>query len=327
MSSEINSKEYWDRRFQEDWEMKNGRQQTAVFYNLLISNIPQFVFEFIKRKSDSINDVGCALGEGTALLQKAFKTNSLVGTDFSETAIENAKKNFNHIQFEVQDVLTSKKKYDVIIASNIIEHFPKPFDVLQKVLSNSKQIAIVMIPFQEDKENMEKEHSQAFDFKDFKLLTNDFSLIYSKEINLIGTPDGEYWYGRQLLLIYGKRTLFPIENLTIDNYIMDKNDKALLNSTIEIESLKGKLRDRELLKTQIEGLKKDVMEKSSEIEGLEKDIVEKSSVIEGLEKDVMEKSSVIDRIHSSRLWHIISRYHTFLNHHPRIKRIIAQFRR
>lgn len=303
MSDEINSKEYWDDRFQKDWEIKNGRQQTEVFYNLLIKNIPNFVKEFIRNNSDTINDVGCALGEGTVLLQKIFKNNSLIGTDFSETAIKNAKKNFKDIQFEVQNVLTSKKKYDVIIASNIIEHFPKPFDVLQKVLDNSKQIAIVMIPFQEDKNNMEKEHSQSFDFEDFRLFTNDFCLIYSKEINLMGTPDGAYWYGKQLLLIYGKKNLFPIENLTLNNYIMDKNENKLLSSTTELENFKKDLEstmaNQKILNTKIERLN----------------------------ESIMAKSSIIDSIYSSRSWHAISRYRSFLNKHPKIKKIIQHIKR
>jgi len=181
-NSTINSKVYWDKRFKEDWEEKNGREQTRAFYALLLKELPDFVTQLIETKSSTINDIGCALGEGTQLIQTRFPKQLVEGTDFSSAAIANAKQKYPNLKFDVQDINHLPKAYDVMIASNVVEHFKNPLSILKKIIKSTKKLAIIMLPFQEEIKYLISEHTQSFDFKDFPIAIDDSLLIYSKEI-------------------------------------------------------------------------------------------------------------------------------------------------
>jgi len=47
MNSEyqINSKDYWNWRYKENWETYNGSEQTAYFANILLSNTLESIFK------------------------------------------------------------------------------------------------------------------------------------------------------------------------------------------------------------------------------------------------------------------------------------------
>ncbi len=121
----INTKEYWDKRFETgSWEKCGGREQS---FNFARSQI-----EYLKIPHDikgSIIDFGCGMGDAFPVYRKYFKEAKLTGIDFSASAIKKSKEKYGHIaDFYVGDQF-SVPETDIIIASNTFEH-----------LSNDKEI-------------------------------------------------------------------------------------------------------------------------------------------------------------------------------------------
>jgi len=91
------------------------------------------VFKYVKDKSNlKILEVGCGYGYLTYALN--YLKHETVGIDISATAIGFALKNFGN-NFVCSDIESfakkSKKKYDLIIALEVIEHLPNPLKFLQ----------------------------------------------------------------------------------------------------------------------------------------------------------------------------------------------------
>jgi SAM-dependent methyltransferase len=59
----------------------------------------------IDRPIKSIIDIGCATGEVTCLLSKKYSNASIVGIDFTESAIRRAKAKYANLQFRVGSIL------------------------------------------------------------------------------------------------------------------------------------------------------------------------------------------------------------------------------
>ena len=97
----INSKEYWEERFSTgDWDTYGGQDQTYFFYELALSNLPQWLISDIKENNLSIIDIGCAEGIGTALLKGSFSRSRVVGIDFSKSAIQQAEERYVQCEFK-----------------------------------------------------------------------------------------------------------------------------------------------------------------------------------------------------------------------------------
>jgi len=47
----INSMDYWDNRFQTNWENFLGREQTEFFINLLLENLPKWFLSELEEKN------------------------------------------------------------------------------------------------------------------------------------------------------------------------------------------------------------------------------------------------------------------------------------
>lgn len=95
------------------------------------------------KKEDTILDIGCGRGELAYALSLSGAT--VVGLDYSKDAINIAKKTFNsisgeHLEYIATDVAAynTGKKFDIIIASDIVEHIEK--NKLEKVLQKVNEL-------------------------------------------------------------------------------------------------------------------------------------------------------------------------------------------
>ena len=83
----------------------------------------------------TVVDIGCGTGNYTEILPHSIS--EYLGLDFSKKMIEEAKNKYKHrnYNFRVFDIMSDsiKKKYDVIIASGLLEYFDKPTIVLNKI--------------------------------------------------------------------------------------------------------------------------------------------------------------------------------------------------
>lgn len=279
----VNSNEYWDERFEKDWEIYEGQQQTSFFVNLLIQNLPEWIKDqFVNSR---VCDAGCAEGQGTKLFKDAFPNTTVEGIDFSEVAIEKAKLLFPNIHFCKDDVYNLKNSYDSIFISNVLEHFEQPFGVVESLLKKVNKHLIIMVPFQEVE--MLKEHFYRFDYNSFPINIGDFSLSYFKELDC-RVLEHTLWAGKQAIVIYTKTSennssVLDINTIQMDEkylYDIDRKVSKQANQIQELSDWGARLHNENLEKDRlILELNEKINTISLWIQNFDQQIVEKDSTI------------------------------------------------
>ena len=69
---EVNSEEYWNRRFRGDWDNNDGDKQSLFFANQAIEMFPGWLRGILENGGKTFCDWGCAEGDGTDLLAKTY---------------------------------------------------------------------------------------------------------------------------------------------------------------------------------------------------------------------------------------------------------------
>ncbi|MFD1358955.1 methyltransferase domain-containing protein [Fictibacillus halophilus] len=220
----VNSKQYWDYRFKNDWNNFDGKQQTKFFANLIINNLPHFIKEILNN-GVKVCDIGCAEGQAVEEYSLKYPNCKVVGIDFSNQAIHNAKELYPDNDFFCLDIQNLNFKNDILISSNTLEHFLNPYPIIDSLLSNTSKHLILLLPFQENKSNMANEHHYRFDFESFPLVINDFVLSFHKIIDCSKINRGKFWNGSQILIIYSK-----ISELQNESLKSIKNDDCYLEN-------------------------------------------------------------------------------------------------
>ncbi len=197
----LNSKEYWDCRFKSnDWQRHQGDEQTLHFYTLLVNCLPESIQDEINVQKYSVVDFGCAQGEGTEFFATSLPSADVTGVDISEDGIEIAKRKNKKASFLATDLTKYNGFWDVLISSNTMEHFFKPWYILEQLSTKVTKYIIILVPF--DQAGIPNdEHFYSFNYKNIPERIKDFKLIYTK----IAYPDPKFWGERQILLIYKKQ--------------------------------------------------------------------------------------------------------------------------
>lgn len=194
----LNSRGYWNSRFSKDWETKGGNLQTRLFMEKLVANIPDSTIKEIRINKYSICDIGCAMGDGCRVLKKKFYKNSITGIDFSKAAIDKAIQLYGKTcEFEIGDIETIERKFDVIVLSNVLEHFKNPIEIIQKLEKNVGRYILIMVPY--DEKSICPEHVSFFKINSFPIKLEG---LYRKSVKTINAKD--VWNGQQYLVIYEK---------------------------------------------------------------------------------------------------------------------------
>lgn len=195
--SEVNTKEYWNKRFEEgDWEKYDGDIQSRFFAELACKMFPLFLQMDLQKNNWTVQDIGCAEGGGTAYLAKHFPACRFVGMDFSDAAIAKASQHYPQCRFEVADVYQELPKADVIFSSNMLEHLKDVHSVFSKLCNLSTKYTILLLPF-EDESDID-EHINRFEDSFFPLVVGQAYLEYCETVDC----DSPYWKGKQILLVY-----------------------------------------------------------------------------------------------------------------------------
>lgn len=248
---QINSKAYWENRFETDWNEHEGNAQTAFFAKLLCEQLPENFVEEVKMEGYSVCDMGCAEGDAIPALCERLGLN-VDGMDFSETAIRKAKEKYPSSNFWTGDLLalSTEKKYDVVISSNVLEHFSEPWKVLENLTSVAQKYVVVMMPYNETLSI--DEHMYRFSEENIPLVVNGFTLQY------VSTVDGRDYEGTlypdsQILLIYKKGWTTDIVLSSLTGGIVpsrEKYEKEL--QELEFKQLELEFRQLELEFRQLE---------------------------------------------------------------------------
>lgn len=292
----INSKEYWENRFATgDWDDFGGQEQTRFFYQLALDNLPQWLISDIQENDLSIVDIGCAEGAGTDLFKRKFSRSRVVGVDFSEAAINQAKERYRQCEFECNDINDIQERFDVIISSNVLEHLKDPFIQLDRLVELVDKYCIIILPFQEEK--LHEEHFTRFDYDSFKMKIEDGYLIYHKEVE-VSQVENSMWPGKQIILVYAKEKYlspYKVKLSRIENGDFEIKSKLWC----ELENIKKVLVDKEQevkqkdieIQTNYEELK----QKGIEIQTNYEEIVSKEKQIIEYQKQLNESKNEIQR--------------------------------
>lgn len=208
----VNSLEYWNARFGSgDWRERSGNHQTQFFGKVLLSLMPSWLCNDIFERSMSICDWGCAEGQITHLLKEKFRSSDVTGIDVSSHAIAKAKELFPECIFRQEnwlDLTEVDSTYDVIIASNILEHFDAPIEVLRNVLfQRARNYVALLVPYNEPVENMDEEHASRFVSESVPLnfIAEGWHCVFFDVKNTKKCSDTQ-WQGNQALVVYSART-------------------------------------------------------------------------------------------------------------------------
>ena len=222
----INDETYWDHRFATDWESFEGPRQSRFFAKLAIDHLPQWLLDHIRQKSLTIADWGCAQGDGADVWAGYVDSRQITGIDFSPLAIGQARQRYPAIRFESSDWTDEPHAgadlFDVVFSSNTLEHFHRPYDVLQ-VLSNKARNAVVLaLPYCE--RDRISEHFYSFLPENIPLvLPNGFRLVWSRVIDCRVLPD-TLWNGDQVFLVYAACPWFDGLNLALKDQHVESHD-------------------------------------------------------------------------------------------------------
>src|SRR5438309_3065397 len=114
----VNSREWWEDYFAENWDAHGGSGRTRHFMQRLIAELPLPEAAFLRTRPLTILDWGCAYGEGVELLSQSFPQSRAVGLDFASRAIAQASQRHPNREFFLSENGEIIGEFDVIITSN-----------------------------------------------------------------------------------------------------------------------------------------------------------------------------------------------------------------
>ncbi len=292
---QINSLDYWNERFEKDWDSKGGRNQTSYFTNLALENLPHEFLDFLRKQKDfSILDWGCAEGDGVNLLSHRLPEVTLQGLDYSATAIEKAKSNYPQYDFYKGSLLDYNLKYNIIFTSNTLEHFENPYKWIDQIIEHTKDFLIIMVPFME--QDRIEEHFFTFEHESFPIENNGFIIVYFKIIE----SDPEYWPGKQILIVYGNsksKLLKEINLKQIDSSSIDSSESA----TLLIRKLKDEIKHRDAI---IGAFSKEKETYLAWLEASKQEVSKRDESVIALKSEIQnykaENSSLLDWVNKSK---------------------------
>ncbi|MCC9164562.1 methyltransferase domain-containing protein [Alcaligenes sp. MMA] len=221
MKNNINSKDYWETRFLENWDENSGPEQSRFFARTALTNLPSWFVKAVNAEGLSIADWGCAQGDGTNVLVDYFPPSNLSGIDFSEESIRVANERYPAISFLAQDWLQDDvdgNKYDFVFSSNTLEHFHDPFSVVQKISLKARLGLIFALPYREYQRI--DEHFFTFTENNIPIYLSDFKLAWSKVVDCSIIPNN-MWPGDQIILLYVKESWLENKNLNLGDMHID----------------------------------------------------------------------------------------------------------
>jgi hypothetical protein len=142
MKGNINTKEYWELRFQKNWK-KNGATQTTEYAKANVKHIP-----LTANFRGTLLDFGCASGDAIPVYAEAFPEAKLSGVDISETAIDACKKKYGTIADFFTGGINDLGNFDTIVASHVMEHITDDKIIVKELLKKCKDL-FVFVPFKE----------------------------------------------------------------------------------------------------------------------------------------------------------------------------------
>lgn len=191
----VGSQAWWDWYFQPGggWERNGGRQQTRIFAETLCMLVP-----FDRDAQFSLLDVGCALGEAIAVFHRMYPNATLTGMDTSQVSVSRCRKEVGGAAtFEQRNIEHITGFYDIIYASNILEHFTD-WQVKARLLAKHCARLCVMVPYMELakgaplKPDCGTQHQHTFARASFNFLVEE-RLVDEINLSTVSCPGAWGW--------------------------------------------------------------------------------------------------------------------------------------
>lgn len=198
--------------------LKNDNERAVTFRHHQVYRREEIRYKIaqrfaMKNKCENVLDIGCATGYGS----RFFKNLEYTGIDDSEDAIIFSELEYEEspfIEFHHMDInyflQNNKKKYDLIIAFEIIEHLKQGKKIANELLKHGKNV-IITVPYNEEPGFWGKHHKlhhliakdfphyQPFYLKYRDRYTNKFKILQSEE-NITQNED-------LILLVYQEKSI------------------------------------------------------------------------------------------------------------------------
>jgi hypothetical protein len=190
MQININSKEYWNSRFETgDWEDKNGRRQTTLFAYEQMKKL-----KIPKSFSGTLLDFGCGLGDAIPVYHSFLPKANLIGIDHSEVAIKMCIEKYGSYANFLSVGLDDIPSVDIIISSNVFEHLSN-YEMIAKELILKCNKLIIVVPYNEDlRPDINTEHINSFNEKSFAHFNVEQRIIYKTRGMGYSTFVSEIWH-------------------------------------------------------------------------------------------------------------------------------------
>jgi glycosyltransferase involved in cell wall biosynthesis len=218
MNDIVNTRAYWETRFQTDWDAMSGPDQSRFFSRVALELMPSWLLRSIRVSNLVVCDWGCAEGSGTAELSAGLAV-PVVGIDFSPEAVAKAAATYEHLRFDCKDVVREDiPEFDVIFSSNTLEHFHEPWKIFDRLTTFARRHVALLLPFEEY--HRISEHFHTFDANDMSFARSGFVLTHvSVDDSSLRNPT--YWSGKQILAVYSRAGLIGDEQLSLADVRID----------------------------------------------------------------------------------------------------------
>jgi len=97
----------------------------------------------------SVLEAGCGEGHISDFLYRNRQNIQLDAFDISEKVIEQAKKDYPYIHFStgsIYDIKSPNNSYDLVVASEVLEHLEDPKKAMKELLRVSKRYVLATVP-------------------------------------------------------------------------------------------------------------------------------------------------------------------------------------
>lgn len=183
--------------------MAAGRsdEQTALFYNIMLSLLPPPIGQEIGTYR-LMADVGCGYGAGTAMFAQRYPGLWCMGLDVAPDSIVHGTKRYQphypNIQYVHRRIEDLGNNVDLVVCSNMLEHYDNPIPQFANLTNAATRMVIVMVPYKEAP--LTRYHRVAFDDSGpLPEKFNGFECAHTLTYDCRGTG---YWHGDQMVKVY-----------------------------------------------------------------------------------------------------------------------------